>query len=231
MSSVQANQTVERVLVIDDHPLFCDALSMTLTEAGITDDVSKQNCLGDALTLVGSGYKPDVVLLDLNLPDVDGADGVMRLKAAMPDVPVIVVSSMNDARIIQLVMDAGASGYVLKDSPRAVILKAFETVLDGSTCTPEGFVAQTQNGRRSDGKTVIERIASLTPAQRRILASICDGKLNKQIAYDMDIAESTVKAHVTAIFRKLGVQNRTQAVLVASEINFSSVLNQDQQVG
>ena len=210
--------SVSNVLVVDDHPLFCDALSMTLVQAGIADDVRTCHDLGSALDILQT-LRPGAILLDLNLPDVEGATGISRLKAQVPDVPVLVVSSVNDNHIISTVMRSGASGFVRKDSPREEIINAFRIVWRGHTYTPPGYVKQL-SAANNNTQALTDRLNSLTPAQRRILHSMGEGKLNKQIAADMEIAESTVKAHITAIFRKLGVYNRTQAVLMALEANF-----------
>ncbi|WP_298850105.1 response regulator transcription factor [uncultured Ruegeria sp.] len=215
----------ENVLIVDDHPLFCDALSMTLQSVARIGEIHTADRLEGAMDLLAGGLKPDAVMLDLNLPDVDGLDGLVRLKAAA-NAPVIVVSSLADNRVISQVIQAGASGYVPKHSQREVFRTAFETVHSGEIFVPEGCVLidAEEVDEHSDA---VNRLATLTNQQARILQLICEGKLNKQIAYDLSIAETTVKAHVTAIMRKLGVQSRTQAVLIAKKASFASVL-QDQ---
>ncbi len=216
---------MKSALIVDDHPLFCDALSMTLkTITGITDVQTAQE-LGAALDKIDAGLKPDVVVLDLNLPDVNGFDGLIRLKAALQQTPVIVVSSMADNRMISSAIRAGANGFVPKHSQRDVFRTAFETVARGGTFLPEGFVdVSDPNTPATDREAALSRLATLTNQQARILQLICEGKLNKQIAYDLSIAETTVKAHVTAIMRKLGVQSRTQAVLIANAASFANLL-------
>ena len=217
-----------QVLLIEDHPLFCDALTMTLKSClGITR-VHAVPCMGDALDALKSGASPDIIVLDLNLPDVTGMEGLLRLKSTLPDTPVIVVSSLSDNRIVTSVVKSGAAGFVSKDSSRDVIAAAFQTIFDGGVFTPEGYVAPSDGDSDANSEQRhISRLAELTPQQGRILQSICEGKLNKQIAYDLSIAEATVKAHVTAILRKLGVQSRTQAVLVAQKAQFASILHED----
>ena len=220
-----ARNDFENVLIVDDHPLFCDALSMTLQSVAQIQEIHTADRLEDALDLLASGLKPDAVMLDLNLPDVDGLEGLIRLKAAA-NAPVIVVSSLTDNRVVSQVIQAGASGYVPKHSQRDVFRTAFETVYAGDVFVPEGCVLIDTEEEDEHGEAV-KRLATLTNQQARILQLICEGKLNKQIAYDLSIAETTVKAHVTAIMRKLGVQSRTQAVLIAKKASFASVL-QDQ---
>ena len=213
-------------LIVDDHPLFCDALSMTLGAVANIRDIQTAANLTDALSLIGTGFSPDLVVLDLNLPDVDGLDGLIRMRNTA-SVPVVVVSSMADNRVITSTIKAGASGFVPKHSKREIFAAAIKSIRQGHIFVPDGFVllddGQLGTPMQSD---ILARLATLTNQQARILQLICEGKLNKQIAYDLTIAETTVKAHVTAIMRKLGVQSRTQAVLFAKEASFSSVLQE-----
>jgi len=224
MSTVAAS----KVLIVEDHPLFCDALSMTLKDCLGISDICAMPCMADALAWIETGQVPDVTILDLNLPDVSGMDGLLRLKSALPGTPVVVVSSLTDNKIITSVLRSGAAGFVSKDSPREVIAEAFESVWNGGIFSPPGYAAPTDAGGEMDEtQRFIRRLSALTPQQGRILQFICEGKLNKQIAFDLSIAEATVKAHVTAILRKLGVQSRTQAVLVAQKAQFASILHED----
>jgi DNA-binding NarL/FixJ family response regulator len=218
----QTLKEFKSALIVDDHPLFCDALAMTLQAVSGIRQITTAACLQDALELMSGASKPDLVVLDLNLPDVNGLEGLLRLRKITLS-PVIVVSSMADNSIISSVIHAGASGFVPKHSRRDVFQQAIETLRTGETFIPEGYVLLDD---ASEGKDdAVSRLASLTNQQARILQLICEGKLNKQIAYELSIAETTVKAHVTAIMRKLGVQSRTQAVLIAKEISFANVLD------
>ncbi|MDJ0627673.1 MAG: response regulator transcription factor [Rhodobacter sp.] len=220
-----ADMALRSAMIIDDHPLFCDALSMTLKTITGIEDIDTANQLGDALAKLDAGGKPDVIVLDLNLPDVNGFDGLIRLKTAAPNVPVVVVSSMADNRMISSAMRAGASGFVPKHSQREVFRAAFDAIGRGGKFLPDGFVEVDDPNTPATGKEeALQRLSTLTNQQARILQLICEGKLNKQIAYDLSIAETTVKAHVTAIMRKLGVQSRTQAVLIAGEASFANLL-------
>jgi DNA-binding NarL/FixJ family response regulator len=140
-------------------------------------------------------------------------------------VPVIVVSSLNDDRVIAAAIQAGASGFVPKHAKRDAFRAAFDALRDGRTYLPEGFVPQAEGtGGNSPRDLALERLGLLTRQQAKILELICAGLLNKQIAHELAIAETTVKAHVTAIMRKLGVQSRTQAVLVANEASFANLM-------
>ncbi|MEM7524100.1 MAG: response regulator transcription factor [Pseudomonadota bacterium] len=214
--------SVASALIIDDHPLFCDALSMTLkTVIGVTT-IRIVGKLEDALTALRDGAAPDIVLLDLNLPDVTGLDGLVRLKNAVGATPVIVVSSMADERIVSLAFSAGAAGFVPKHSQADVFRAAFDAVANGEVYNPHASAAT--NPPEQTEEDAVRRLSSLTLQQARILNLVCEGRLNKQIAHDLSIAETTVKAHMTAILRKLGVHSRTQAVLIAQEANFAKLL-------
>ena len=208
-------------LVVDDHPLFCDALELTLKSVGDFSAVKTADCLEAALALLSTADTPALIILDLNLPDVNGLDGLIRLKRQAEKTPVVIVSSMTDNAIISGAIVAGAAGFVPKHSPRAVFKEALSQIARGEVYKPAGFV---ESSTASTDNETVSRLSSLTNQQARILELICEGKLNKQIAFDLSIAETTVKAHVTAIMRKLGVQSRTQAVLVAQDARFASVL-------
>jgi DNA-binding NarL/FixJ family response regulator len=220
-----ARRALARALIVDDHPLFCDALAMTLKAVAGIGAVETADRMEAALARLDLPPAPDVVVLDLDLPDVTGLDGLIRLRIAAPDVPVAVVSSLADTRVIGAAMAAGAAAFVPKHSRREVFRAAFDALARGVTYLPEGYVPQADasgpQGRRAEA---MQRLSLLTRQQARILQLICEGRLNKQIAWDLSIAETTVKAHVTAIMRKLGVQSRTQAVLIAQEASFASLM-------
>jgi DNA-binding NarL/FixJ family response regulator len=222
-AQTQQRTQFRTAMIIDDHPLFCDALSIVLKMVAGIGTVDTAETLGAALTHLADGRVPDIILLDLNLPDVNGLDGLMRLKARAPRLPIVVVSSMSDNRMIAATLQAGASGFVPKHSQRDVFQQAFSAIEAGDVYTPDSYIEPGTRSRDHDDDAVL-RLSSLTPQQARILRLICDGKLNKQIAFDLSIAETTVKAHVTAIMRKLGVQSRTQAVLIAQQAKYAHLL-------
>ncbi len=215
-------------LIVDDHPLFCDALAMTLKAVAGLREIETVDRLEAALRRLDVSPLPDVVVLDLNLPDVNGLDGLIRLRASAGGVPVVVVSSLADNRVIGAAIRAGAAGFVPKHSRREAFRAAFDAVRRGEVWLPEGFVPQADpEAPATPREEAIARLGLLTRQQARILQLICDGMLNKQIAFDLSIAETTVKAHVTAIMRKLGVQSRTQAVLIAQEASFAALMPED----
>lgn len=227
-ASAVSGRVLDLALIVDDHPLFCDALAITLRAVAGVVRVETADRLETALTRLDLTPAPDVVVLDLNLPDVNGLDGLIRLKSVAGEVPVVVVSSMADNRVIGAALQAGAAGFIPKHSRREVFRAAFEAIRAGERFLPEGYLPPAGGSAPANQREdAIARLALLTRQQAKILQLICEGMLNKQIAYDLSIAETTVKAHVTAIMRKLGVQSRTQAVLLASEASFSSLMPED----
>lgn len=220
-----APRKMQTALIIDDHPLFCDALAMTLQSYVGIARIETAGLLELALAKLAAALRPDVIVLDLNLPDVTGMDGLVRLRQSADDIPIIVVSSLADARVISAALRAGASGFVPKHSQREVFRAAFEAVGQGLTFVPEGYdISDPDGDPGTPQEDAISRLRLLTRQQAKILQLICEGKMNKQIAFDLTIAETTVKAHITAIMRKLGVYSRTQAVLLARDVDFSSLL-------
>jgi DNA-binding NarL/FixJ family response regulator len=207
-----------RALIVDDHPLFCDALALTLRGVCGVARVDSASSLGAALERVGKEPLPEIALLDLDLPDVEGLDGLIRLHAAAPDIPVLVVSSLVEPRLIGAALAAGAAGFVPKHSGRDTFRAALQALARGEIWLPEGFTPS----RDESASDAVNRLSLLTRQQAKILDLLCQGRLNKQIAWELSIAETTVKAHVTAIMRKLGVQSRTQAVLIAQQAKFAS---------
>ena len=223
--TIRVEGALNSALIIDDHPLFCDALSMTLKASIGIEKVATVGALEEGLSHLEEHGFPDVILLDLNLPDVNGLEGLLRLVKACPEVPVVIVSSMSEPRLMRSVIRIGAAGFVPKHSPRATFRQAFDKIMRGEVYAPEDALSDSDvDGPPSAREDALVRLSHLTRQQARILQLICEGQMNKQIAYELSIAETTVKAHVTAIMRKLGVQSRTQAVLIAQEANFNSLL-------
>ncbi|ODR88602.1 response regulator transcription factor [Sinorhizobium alkalisoli] len=207
-------------LIVDDHPLFCDALAMTLTGLVGIESIDSVGTLDAALARLDGDTPPDVVVLDLNLPDVNGLDGVVRLRQAVPGVPIVVVSSLDELKIIRALLKAGINGFVPKHAVRDEFRAAFAAISRGEIYAPQMAL---EPGSPSLSDEAIARLGLLTRQQAKILQLVCAGLMNKQIAYELSIAETTVKAHVTAIMRKLGVQTRMQAVLFAQEASFTAL--------
>jgi DNA-binding NarL/FixJ family response regulator len=212
---------LKSALIVDDHPLFCDALALTLTGLVGIETIEAVGTLGAALArLEGPGPRPDVVVLDLNLPDVNGLDGVVRLRQAVVDRPIVVVSSLDELRLVRAVLRAGVNAFVPKNADREEFRTAFAAIARGEIhANPMAL----EPAEQSPSEAAAARLALLTRQQGKILQLVGAGLMNKQIAYELSIAETTVKAHVTAIMRKLGVQTRMQAVLCAQEASFSAL--------
>jgi DNA-binding NarL/FixJ family response regulator len=209
-------ETHYRIVIADDHPLFRGALreavsgvfgKAEIAEAGSFDEVSK---------LLDKGGDVDLILLDLTMPGVRGFSGLMYMRAQYPSVPVVVVSANDDPSVIRRCMDFGASGFIPKTLGIEQMRDAIVRVLKGGVWTPPDV--DLQAGADAEGTALLARLATLTPQQVRVLMMLSEGLLNKQIAYELSVSEATVKAHVSAILQKLGVESRTQAVIAAAKI-------------
>ncbi|MCE7631014.1 response regulator transcription factor, partial [Vibrio fluvialis] len=166
------------------------------------------------LALLDKGSEPDLLLLDLKMPGANGMSGLIHLRAEHPDLPIVVVSASEEPSVVSQVKSHGAFGFIPKSSDMRSLISAINQVLNGEPYFPEGLIANA--GACND---LAEKIAALTPQQYKVLGMLSDGLLNKQIAYELNVSEATIKAHMTAIFRKLGVKNRTQAVILLKEIS------------
>lgn len=207
-----------RVLIIDDHPLFRDALA-TAVKLGYPDTSADEvDSIEAALAALERGIDYDIALLDLNLPGVNGFDGLLRLRAMFPRLPVLVVSGLEDREIIADSIQFGAAGFVPKSLGRDVLASAIETILVGDVYLPSAWQLDALPAT-DDVSNLIDRLLSLTPQQMRVLFMLREGLLNKQIAHELDVGATTVKKHVSEILRKLGVNSRTQAVIQISRLN------------
>ena len=203
---------VRDVLIVEDHPLMCEALSMTLATAFGLARVRCVTSLAAAEASIRTEGVPDAVVLDLNLPDVKGVEGVISLKAL--GAPLTVISAEVSADMVSAVMGAGACGYISKSLPHDEMVDAFRRMWNGETVLPEGH----EDDAESTGEMAVlaQGFSSLTPQQLNILRLICQGRPNKIISYELSIAEATVKTHIAAIMSKINVSNRTQAALLAN---------------
>lgn len=205
-----------RIIIVDDHPLFRGALNQALSasmdasfqEAGSLDQLNEQLSVSKDV---------DLVLLDLNMPGVQGLSGLMFLRAQYPEIPVVVCSANEDQGTIRRCIEFGASGYIPKSQPIEQIREAVAKVLGGEVWTPPGV--DLSGGLDEETSDMLARLSSLTPQQVRVLMMLGEGLLNKQIAYKLSVSEATIKAHVSAILQKLGVDSRTQAVIAINKID------------
>ena len=213
---------MNQFLIADDHPLFREALKGALQSQFEDLTVFESESFDSTLAVLSEQDELDLLLLDLHMPGSGDLYGLIRIREDYPSLPIVVVSGSEDLSIISKVMAYGAMGFIPKASSTQDIAQGIETVLEGETWLPEKIKDKVANIENED-RELAQQVASLTPQQYKVLQYLHEGLLNKQIAYELHISEATVKAHITAIFRKLGVYNRTQAVLIASKLQLEPV--------
>jgi DNA-binding NarL/FixJ family response regulator len=205
-----------RLVIADDHPLFRGALREAVEGLLERADISEAGTFDELVNLLERGGDVDLVLLDLTMPGVRGFSGLMYMRAQYPGVPVIVVSANDDPAAIRRCIEFGASGFIPKTLGVDAMRAAISRILGGGVWTPPDV--DLAAGSDAEAAELMARMATLTPQQVRVLMMLSEGLLNKQIAYQLDVSEATVKAHVSAILQKLGVESRTQAVIAAAKI-------------
>ena len=205
-----------RILIADDHPLVRGALAQAVSGAAPGADILEAGDLEGVTRVFSEGQDVDLILLDLAMPGVRGFSGLMYLRAEHPEVPVVIVSGNEDRAVMRRCIDFGASGFVPKTTPIEDMREAVRQVLAGGIWTPPDV--DLSGPADKETADLVRRMASLTPQQVRVLMMVSAGLLNKQIAYELKVSEATVKAHVSAILTKLGVESRTQAVITAAKV-------------
>lgn len=206
-----------KFVIADDHPLFRGALKQAI--AGLADvaSVLEAGDFESVKTIVGENDDLDIVLLDLSMPGASGLSGLISLRGVHATVPVVIVSAHDDPETIRRALELGASGFISKSASMDDIRSAIEAVLSGEISAPGDIDLGVE--RDPEISDLIKRLQSLTPQQTRVLGMLAEGLLNKQIAYELGVSEATIKAHVSAILQKLGVDSRTQAVILLSKIS------------
>ena len=218
-----------KVLVADDHPLFRDAIINIIGrrfEGCVTYETQD---IDSTLAFVKEHDDLDLILLDLNMPGMSGLNGLLDLRNECPTTPVVVVSAEEEKQTILQTLAYGAVGFIAKSSSKDTIGDALESVLNGNVYLPSDIIRNTDNqrssgGRQHDLRVGVETLSSLTRRQLMVLKCMTKGEANKQIAYNLNISETTVKSHVSSILKKLGVYNRVQAVVGCSDIDFNQYL-------
>lgn len=218
-----------KILIADDHPLFREAIINVIENSFEGCQTLETEDLDSALEIAQKEEELDLILLDLNMPGMNGLNGLITLRNDLPTVPVVIVSAEEDKQIVLQAITYGAVGFITKSSPREQMTEALKQILAGNVYLPSDIIRASQPDnrrmqRKDDNQIPPELLSSLTRRQLLVLERMSKGESNKQIAYNLNIAETTVKAHVSAILRKLGVHNRIQAVLSAGNIDFNEYL-------
>lgn len=211
-----------KVLIADDHPLVRDGLRTVLAVALDRCELFEASDLDEVVRIIDREGDFDLVLLDLNMPGNNGFAGLSSLRARYPSLPVVMVSATCDRQLVSDALRHGAAGFVPKSLPRGAIADALRQVLNGDIYMPADLEdAPAPAGPTGEDQEILRRIETLTPQQRKVLELVVAGRLNKEIAYELDVTETTVKAHVSAILQKMRVFSRTQAVILANKVNFT----------
>lgn len=207
---------IYHLVIADDHPLFRGALREAVEGLFGRIEVGEAGTFEEVTELLERDGDADLILLDLSMPGARGFSGLMYLRAQYPGLPIVVVSANDEPAVIRRCMEFGASGFIPKTLGIDAMRQAIAHVLQGEVWTPPDV--DLARDADTDTAAMIARLSSLTPQQVRVLMMLSGGLLNKQIAYELGVSEATVKAHVSAILQKLGVESRTQAVIAAGKI-------------
>ncbi len=223
-----------RFLIIDDHPLFREALLSAVLMTYPDAEALEARSVDEALAHLSANPAFDLAMLDLNMPGIHGFEGLRELRTQHPRLPVVIVSGHEEPAIISEALSYGVAGFIPKSAKKVELAAAVHEIMNGSVFVPPGY--DRPHSGTDGGKTaLIARLASLTPQQLRVLLMLKQGLLNKQIAFELKVGETTIKAHVSEILRKLNVFSRTQAVIEAGRLDakdmFRDTLNLGQQMG
>ena len=207
---------VTHIIIADDHPLMRGALKQALSSTLGSVDIREAGDLASLGRALSQGETPDLILLDLAMPGVSGFSGLLYLRSQHPEIPVVIVSATEDRSVMRRCLEVGAAGFIPKSTEVQVMHEAIRMVLGGEIWTPPDLDLLTPPD--AVVADVMRRLSNLTPQQLRVLMMLSQGLLNKQNAYELKVSEATIKAHVSAILQKLGVDSRTQAVIAVSKI-------------
>ncbi len=217
-----------RILIVDDHPMFREALRSAIKFAFADAEIFEAGSIEAARDAIRGETGIEIILLDLSLPGTSGFEGLVLLRSSFPRIPIMIVSGLDDPRIVHEAIRLGAAGFVPKSVDKSTLAKALSEVLSGSVFVPDDLAPHLQGPCAAPGSgDIATRLAELTPAQLRVLHLLRLGRLNKQIAHELGVSETTVKAHVSEILRKLNVVSRTQAVIETAQLDFETILGGD----
>src|SRR5436309_3817145 len=205
-----------RLVIADDHPLFRDALRQAVASVVASARIDEAGSFDDLTAMLEQDSDVDLILLDLTMPGISGFSGLIYLRAQYPAIRVVIVSASDDVGTIRRSLDFGASGFIPKRFGVDTLRDAVAKVMEGDVWVPPDV--DLSAAADPDMTRLRDRLVTLTPQQVRVLMMLSEGLLNKQIAYELGVSEATIKAHVSAILQKLGVESRTQAVIAAAKI-------------
>ncbi|MFO1151786.1 MAG: response regulator transcription factor [Alsobacter sp.] len=216
---------MNRFLLVDDHPLFREALQSAVRMGNPDAEIFEATSIEGALDVLAAHPDIDLALLDLSLPGTSGFSGLIQVRTERPKLPVVVVSGHEDPRIVREALSLGIAGYVPKSTSKQELARSIVEVLNGAVYVPQHLLAHSSpaDGTPDDQQELLARLRDLTPQQLRVLDMLRAGLQNKQIAYELKVAETTVKAHVSEILRKLNVYSRTKAVIEVAKIDFEQL--------
>ncbi|MBF7072888.1 response regulator transcription factor [Glaciecola sp. MH2013] len=206
-----------KFLIADDHPLFRDALKAALSSCFSNVGFFESDSLDSTIDVLRKGRKIDLIILDLNMPGCDNFYGLLRVRQAYPNIPVVVLSASDSAETVAQVIEFGSLAFIPKTTPTPQIKEAIESALAGKQWLPESL-EQALQSVDTEAKTIASKLKELTPKQFKVLKLVKDGMMNKQIADSLNVTEATVKAHIGVIFKKLDVKTRTQIVLAIEKL-------------
>ncbi len=207
-----------KAIIADDHPLFRSALRQAAQQSLVDGDILEAQSVDETLQLIEKNPEVELIFLDLNMPGSEGFSGLTLLRNSYPDILVIMVSALEDAGIVRRAIDLGASAYIPKSATLPTIAWVIDLVMNGEQWIPENLSEAVEALDNAEEQAFAAKLDQLTPQQYRVLEMIADGMLNKQIAWEINVQETTIKQHVSAILRKLGVNNRTQAGILFQQI-------------
>jgi DNA-binding NarL/FixJ family response regulator len=215
-----------RILIVDDHPMVREAIASAVKAALRQAVILEAGSAGEACRAVQPRAPLDIILLDLLLPDVAGLDGLMAIRSHFPRVPILIFTALDDPKVAAQALALGAAGYLPKSAGKAILLEGISAIMRGGTYVPAPLAAliRCTPQQKPVSRDIASRVCSLTRCEIRVLQFVRRGLLNKQIAYELGVGETTVKAHVTSILRKLNVASRTQIVIETSHLDFDAIL-------
>ncbi len=212
-----------RFLIVDDHPLFREALASALRLVDAEADIYEATSIEGALDVIDAHDDFELALLDLSLPGTTGFSGLVRLRTSHPKLPILIVSGHEEPALVREALTLGVAGYVPKSTSKKRLAEAIAKALAGDVYEPEPPRVSALEARPSDESRILKRLRDLTPQQLAVLELVREGRQNKAIAHELKLAETTVKAHVSEVLRKLGVVSRTQAVIEVAKVDFEAV--------